>query len=61
MKNSKKIIISLCISLVILGVCELIYSKALKGNEVEIKVITEDVYKGEIISEEIIKRHKDTA
>ena len=58
MKNSKKIIISLCISLVILGVCELIYSKALKGNEVEIKVITEDVYKGEIISEEIIKRIK---
>lgn len=58
MKNSKKIIISLCISLVILGVCELIYSKALKGNEVEIKVITEDVYKGETISEEIIKRIK---
>lgn len=58
MKNSKKLIISLCISLVILGVCELIYSKTLKENEVEIKVATEDIYKGETISEEIIKRIK---
>ena len=58
MKNSKKLIISLCISLVILGVYELIYSKTLKENEVEIKVATEDIYKGETISEEIIKRIK---
>lgn len=58
MKKYKKIVISLCVSLVILGVFQVIYSNITKNNEVTVKIVTKDVYKGEKIPESIIQTVK---
>lgn len=58
MKKYKKLVISLCVSLVILGVSQVIYSNITKNNEVTVKIVTKDVYKGEKIPESIIQTVK---
>lgn len=58
MKKYKKLVISLCVSLVILGVSRVIYSNITKNNEVTVKIVTKDIYKGEKIPESIIQTVK---
>lgn len=58
MGNTKKLVISLCISLIILSVIHFVYTNFLESTEVDIKVLTKDVYKGEKISENIIQNVK---
>lgn len=58
MRNTKKLVISLCISLIILGIIHFVYTNFLESKEVDIKVLTKDVYKGEKIPEDIIQNVK---
>ncbi len=58
MKNTKKIIISFAISLVILIIIQIIFGKVFKNENVEIYVATKDIYKGEKIIESSLKKIK---
>lgn len=58
MRKTKKIIISLCISLALLCIVRFVYTNISEAKEITVKVVTKDVYKGERISESIIRNVK---
>lgn len=58
MRKTKKIIISLCISLALLCIVRFVYTNISGAKEITVKVVTKDVYKGERISESIIRNVK---
>lgn len=55
MKNTKKLIISFCISLVLVIIIRVLFNGFFATDEATIYVLTKDVYKGEKITKEDVK------
>lgn len=55
MKNTKKLIISFCISLALVLFIRFLFNSFFSSNEETIYMLTKDVYKGENITEEDVK------
>ena len=55
MKNTKKLIISFCISLVLVIIIRVLFNGFFSTNEETIYVLTKDIYKGEKITKEDVK------